>query len=164
MEKKNRAYYLILLCAIFTSFCLLTVSYSTYSGVNNESFINKERIDNFIITYKTENNISLKEEKSFDFAITNKDTRARSVAIYVLEKNQKPINDVSFSLNNGEEKTLTKDPILIENFSAFGDEEDFKSYRLELKSQKDKDLNFQIKLIEIDKTTNAPVSSVEETN
>lgn len=166
MEKKNHAHYLILFCAIITSFSLLTVSYSSYSGSNNEPFINKERDNNFIITYKTENNINLKEETELDFAITNRDPRARSIALYLVEKNEQKSTDIKYRLNNEEIKNLTDEPIAIVNFNAFGEEDDFKSFHLELISENnvDKNLNFMLKIIEIDKTTNTPVSSVEETN
>lgn len=144
----GKRFYILLFVIMSASGLLLSLSYASESGRNDEVALAEINKDEYRVIFSNSKKVDTKDNNKIEFGIINKSDEINNFAL-VLNSDDKVLDDLYYSINNGSKEPVTNGMINLGEVQAFGTEGDFNFYSIEISSNNDYEFNLDVLPVDV---------------
>lgn len=129
----GKRFYIVIFCVLSCSVLLLGMSYSKNSNDSTDTGLIESSNNNFRVVYSTDKNLDTRDNNKLRISLVNKKSTDTHYALYLKEVDNKAVQGVYYSINDGEDYLVTDNVIYLGELSKYGTNGDMLAFNLTLK-------------------------------
>ncbi len=129
----GKKFYAVIFCVLSCSVLLLGMSYSKNSNDSVGSDLIESSNDSFRVVYSMDKNLDTRDNNELRLSLINKKSTDTQYALYLKEIDNDIVENVYYSINDGEDYLLTDNVIYLGEFSKYGTLGDASTFKVTLK-------------------------------